>query len=152
VAEQPTGESDRQRVGTSTPRVPIPVALVAPFVLSLGFLSLPAVLVGPRRQDEPLLVWLSKGVESTSTPFLLILCGVVVGIALCRHRSIALTGLLGASSCSGLFAYALAGMTVDPTSHNLWPLEFALYALFGPFPGMIGALLGRAAVRQALRP
>ena len=50
--------------------------------------------------------------------------------------------ILGASTMALLPVAALLEMAVDPTSHNLWPIEFVFYAV-AALPGFAGALAGR---------
>lgn len=50
--------------------------------------------------------------------------------------------LLGPSTTTFFFAFAIAEMKVSPSSHNLWPIEFVLYLVFIGGPATIGCLFG----------
>lgn len=50
--------------------------------------------------------------------------------------------VVGISMLALLPVAAVAEMMADPTSHNLWPLEFAMYAVISLAPAA-GAALGR---------
>ena len=56
--------------------------------------------------------------------------GVILGV-LFRNRS---NPLCAAATVLWLPVVSIADMLVDPTSHNLFPIEFALYALFAIVP------------------
>ena len=56
----------------------------------------------------------------------------------------ALVWLFVAGGVAGLIFRSLNPMMVDPTSHNLWPLEFAMYAVISLAPAA-GAAAGRKA-------
>ena len=52
------------------------------------------------------------------------------------------TFLIAPASIAALPVAAIAEMIVDPTSHNLFPIEFLIYFLMG-VPVMLAALCGR---------
>jgi hypothetical protein len=56
--------------------------------------------------------------------------GLILGV-LFRNRS---NPLCAAATVLWLPVVAIADMLVDPTSHNLFPIEFALYAIFAIVP------------------
>src|SRR5687768_4850111 len=59
--------------------------------------------------------------------FLFLFCsGVILGVLL--HSR--LNPMCAASTVLWLPVVSIADMLIDPTSHNLFPIEFALYAIF----------------------
>jgi hypothetical protein len=59
--------------------------------------------------------------------------------------------LVGLATMALFPAMSLAEMVVDPTSHNLWPFEWAMYAVL-TVPGIVGALGGRRFRRSIWEP
>jgi integral membrane sensor domain MASE1 len=50
--------------------------------------------------------------------------------------------LLGLATLALLPLLAIAEMVASPTSHNLWPLEFAIYGVIS-LSAVLGAYIGR---------
>jgi hypothetical protein len=106
--------------------------VVAP-VLGLLAMVVPVLLWPPAAKhygDAPLFPLIRNAVEGIGLAQLVLLfvAGVVLGLV---SRSPA--WLLGAAAISPLPIAALAEMIKDPTSHNLFPIEFAFYAVYGLF-------------------
>lgn len=102
--------------------------LVAP-VLGLLSLLLPILIQPPARHREaPLFPLLSDAVEGVGWPALLLLftSGCLLG-AISTTRAM----VLGAATIAPLPIAALLEMVKDSTSHNLFPLEFVMYAFYG---------------------
>ena len=102
--------------------------LVAPV---LGFLAMvvPVLLWPPARHHEaPLFPLIRDAVEGIGLTqhLLLFAAGLLLGI-LSPSRA----WLLGAAAISFLPLAAVAEMFKDPTSHNLFPVEFVIYAFYG---------------------
>ena len=75
-------------------------------------------------------------------PSILIMITVGFGLGLIRpHRWL----ILGLASVVLLIILANIEMHLYPTSHNLWPLEFALYLLFIATPTIVGSFVGSRA-------
>jgi hypothetical protein len=68
--------------------------------------------------------------------FLLLAIGFVSGFL--GQRFMVLKGLLIISPLPMIAVYE---MCIDPTSHNLWPLEFIFYGIYGLFAS-IGPIIG----------
>jgi hypothetical protein len=106
---------------------------VLAFVLApvLGLLAVltPALLSRPATTyDSPLFPLLRTALEGIGVGQLVLLfvAGVLLGLI-----SPARGWLLGAASVSLLPLATFAEIIKDPTSHNLSPLEFLFYALYG---------------------
>lgn len=102
--------------------------VIAP-LLGLSAMVLPVLLrAGGPLYDAPLFPLLRTAVERIGLAALILLCttGVVLGLV-----SAAPALLLGLAAVSLLPLAAIAEMIKDPTSHNLFPIEFMMYALYG---------------------
>jgi hypothetical protein len=115
------------------------VAGVAVFVAPVVFISSPWY-------PSPLFPILRNAVEYMSKGALLWLF-VAGGAAGLAFRSLPAI-VVGPSMLALLPVAAVAEMMVDPTSHNLWPLEFAMYAVISLVPAA-GAAAGRKAAALA---
>src|SRR6185295_1723993 len=105
------------------------VAFVMAPVLGLVAMVAPVLLWPPARHyDAPLFPLIRDAVEGVGLPQLLLLfaAGVVLGLV-----STSRAWLLGIAAISALPLVAVAEMIQDPTSHNLFPIEFATYAFYG---------------------
>ena len=81
-------------------------------------------------------------------PSILIMISVGLGLGLIRpHRWL----VLGLSSVIILIVMANIEMHFFPTSHNLWPFEFALYFLFIAVPTILGSYAGSKIIRTISR-
>jgi len=102
--------------------------VVAP-LLGVAAMILPVIVRPPARwYDSPLFPVLRTAVERVG-PWqvaLLFLTGVALGATSSRRPLV-----LGLAAVLLLPAAAIAEMFADQTSHNLWPFEFAIYALYG---------------------
>ncbi|MGH6893158.1 MAG: hypothetical protein ACREEP_12945 [Dongiaceae bacterium] len=71
---------------------------------------------------------------------------VVVAALALRVRAIApiwkVTAIVGASAPAAVLARVTVDVANDPTSHNLWPLEFIIALLMGLVAALAGALTG----------
>ena len=111
--------------------------------MTLGYASwvLPYILIaGPVEGETPLLIHFSSDPE-LAHPVLLIclfVSGIVVGLF---TKGYGWSVLTGAATGFPILAFALAEMVLGLASHNLWPIEFAMYAVF-TIPPIIGSLLG----------
>jgi len=74
---------------------------------------------------------------------LLLLVWAAFGILYSKHWVI-----LGFSTVFAFPITAILEMSQYPTSHNLWPFEFALYLAFISGPALLGAALGSAIRRR----
>jgi hypothetical protein len=102
--------------------------LIAP-VLGLLAMVIPVLVWPPARHfDAPLFPLIRDAVEGIGLPQLLLLftAGVLLGLV-----SASRAWLLGLAAISVLPLAALAEMIKDPTSHNLFPFEFAFYGFYG---------------------
>ncbi len=114
---------------------------VAVLTAALGLLAIvipPLVLSDIRRYEAPLFPLIRTGVEGLSwlSFVLLVVAGLIAGV-LRPGRP----WRWGVASMLLLPLVATAEMYVDSTSHNLWPLEFAFYAL-ATVPAALGARVG----------
>ncbi len=102
--------------------------LVAP-IFGLLSLIIPILIWPPsRRRDAPLFPLLSDAVEGVGWQALVLLLasGCLLGW-FTTNRALS----LGAATIAALPIAAMLEMVKDPTSHNLFPLEFAVYAFYG---------------------
>jgi hypothetical protein len=116
--------------------------VVAP-LLGVLVMTLPVILAPPARWDDaPLFPVIRTAIERVGPGHLLLLFFLGLGLGLVsRRRAI----LLGLASMLLFPLTAIAEMFVDPTSHNLWPLEFAIYGFYA------GVVAAGAAVAHLVR-
>jgi hypothetical protein len=98
-------------------------------VLGLLAMVIPVLVWPPaKHHDAPLFPLIRDAVEGFGLPQLLLLpaAGVVLGLV-----SASRAWLLGAAAIALLPLAAVAEMIKDPSSHNLFPIEFAFYAFYG---------------------
>ena len=110
--------------------------------MTAGLLSVmipPYVFGSPRRVDSPLFSVLYTAYENLHLPATAILL-ITFGFLLGYFRPKSWLGLGGATMLMLPIA-AVLEMIVSPTSHNLWPIEFAIYGLLAQ-PACIGAYVG----------
>ena len=95
------------------------------------------ILYPDRHFDAPLFPLLRAGVEEYSklTALFLFLIGALLGAISPIHFC-----LLGFSTIALMPIAANLEMMADPTSHNLWPLEFVMYAVEA-LPAVAGAFI-----------
>ena len=115
------------------------ISLVAASLLGLAAFIAPIPILHPRPYSAPLFPLLRTGVEGMSvlTIVFLFCAGFLVG---CFGRGHPF--FLGIATVVLLPVAAVAEMIVSSTSHNLWPLEFAIYG-FVSLSSVAGAFLGR---------
>ena len=119
--------------------------VLAPF---LGFLAmvLPVLLWRPSHRAIESVNALVRAAVKHVGPWqfvLLLFTGAFLG-AISTRRAL----VLGAAAMLLFPVLAVAEMISDPTSHNLWPLEFMMYAFYGCFVAAGAALLRRVRGRQ----
>jgi hypothetical protein len=118
--------------------------LLAPF-FGLAAMILPVLVMRPAHwYDAPLFPVIRNAQERFGLWQLVLffVVGVVLGL-LSSSRAL----LLGATAVVLLPLAALAEVVADPTSHNLWPIEFMFYAFYGLIVAT-GAALSHQAVRR----
>lgn len=115
-------------------------AVVVVAVLGLACVLAPVVITPPARlRPAPLFPLLREAVEGIGwVPIAALAALGLLGGLFTRLP----TFLIAPASIAGLPAAAILEMLVDPTSHNMFPLEFAVY-FFMAVPVMLAALLGR---------
>ena len=110
----------------------------------LGFLSItlpPYIIPGKKlvAYEAPLFPFIRTAIENLSispTAGLLVFSGGVIGYLKPQKWR-----LLGFSTIVLFPIASIAELIVDPTSHNLWPLEFFIYGMLS-IPAILGALVG----------
>ena len=114
-------------------------SFVGASLLGVAAFIAPIPILHPRPYSAPLFPLLRTGVEGMSilTIVFLFCAGFLVG---CFGRGHPF--LLGVATIALLPIAAVAEMIVSPTSHNLWPLEFAIYG-FVSLSAVVGVFLGR---------
>jgi hypothetical protein len=98
-------------------------------IFGLLAMILPVLIFPPAYwYDAPLFPVVRNAVEHVGREQLVLLfaVGIVLGF-LSKIRPL----VLGGASISLLPLTAIAEMAVDPTSHNLFPLEFMVYGFYG---------------------
>ncbi len=112
--------------------------LLAAF-LGIASVMLPVWLLSLKPYQSPLFPLIRTGVEGMSffTLVFLFFSGVLLGFLGRGHPF-----LLGIATMALLPCLAIAEIIASPVSHNLWPLEFALYGLIS-LSAVFGAFLGR---------
>src|SRR5437016_10230981 len=120
-------------------RLWLPVTVAVAALLGLIAIVAPVWILNLRRYSAPLFPLLRSGVEGMSllTLVFLFCAGFLVG---CFGRGHPF--LLGITTVVLLPIAAVAEMIVSSTSHNLWPLEFAIYG-FVSLSAVVGVFLGR---------
>ena len=127
----------------ATPHWPVIVTVVVAAVAGLLCVVLPPYLVSGgigRTYEAPLFPILRTAIENLQlkhTMIGLFVLGVVLGFLQPRSWC-----LVGAGTVLLLPLAAMLEMIADGTSHNLFPLEFGIYAFIG-LPAVAGAYAGR---------
>jgi hypothetical protein len=123
------------------------ISLGCAALLGLASVILPVWILSPQPYTAPLFPLIRTGVEGMSylTILFLFVSGLLLGFVGAGHPL-----LLGLASMILFPCLAIAEMVVSPTSHNLWPLEFALYGLIS-LCAVFGAFLGRFLQKRALK-
>lgn len=111
--------------------------------MALGYASwvLPLVLVAGSVQVEiPPLISVSTNPEVTKFvwPICLFATGLLTGFF---AEGYGWAVLIGSATGFPIVVFAVAEMVFGLASHNLWPIEFAMYAVF-TIPAILGSLLG----------
>jgi hypothetical protein len=121
------------------PHFRLAFTFVAASLLGLAAVLAPVWILHLRHYSAPLFPMVRTGVEGMSflTLTFLFCAGIILG---CLGRGNPF--LLGIATVVLLPVFAIAEMIVSPTSHNLWPLEFAIYGLVS-LSAVVGAFLGR---------
>jgi hypothetical protein len=125
-------------------RIRLAVAIIAAIALGLVSVIAPVFVLSRTRYDAPLFPLVRSGVEGMSflTLVFLLFSGVLLGIACPRHPL-----LVGVCTMAVFPLLAFAEMSASPTSHNLWPFEFAIYG-FVSLIAVLGAYIGRFIYRR----
>ena len=113
----------------ATTRTVADLALAA--VLGLGAMIGAGVLRGvvalPNLSDAPAVAWKRASLLS----FILLFGAGIVAGTIAKRPFARFVGL----GCLGVYPLlAIEEMIRDPTSHNLWPIEFAFYGVFSLVP------------------
>lgn len=116
--------------------------VMLPFIGFLSFLLPVLIVKGVDRNEYVLNIvaivnYSYKNVIFFPTATLLFVFGVAVGFIVQRFCL-----LLGLSSILVFPCVALYEMLINPSSHNLWPIEFIIYAFFS-IPAIVGAFIGK---------
>jgi len=122
-------------------------SFAATSLLGLLAIVVPVWVLDLRRYTAPLFPLIRSGVEGMSllTLVFLFCAGFLVGCFGVGHPI-----LIGIATVALLPILAIAEMSISPTTHNLWPLEFIIYGGIS-LCAVAGALAGRFAKRLALR-
>jgi integral membrane sensor domain MASE1 len=123
------------------------LSFVCAAFLGVGAVILPVWLLSLRPYPAPLFPQIRSGVEGMSylTFVFLFVSGLLLGLLGKGHPF-----LLGLATLALLPLLAIAEMVVSPTSHNLWPLEFAIYG-FISLSAILGAYIGRFIQKRVRR-
>ncbi|MCX6858241.1 MAG: hypothetical protein NTV80_25445 [Verrucomicrobia bacterium] len=115
------------------------LSFVCAALLGIGAVILPVWILSQRIYSAPFFPLIRSGVEGMSylTFIFLFISGLLLGLLGKGHPF-----LLGLATLVSLPLLAIAEMVVSPTSHNLWPLEFAIYGLIS-LSAVLGAFIGR---------
>jgi hypothetical protein len=110
--------------------------------MMLGYASwvLPYVLIaGPVEGEMPLLIHFSSDPDIAKWVVLvcLFLSGLAAGFFAEGDKWAVMAG---SATVFPVITFALAEMFLGLASHNLWPIEFGMYAVF-TMPAIVGALL-----------
>ena len=109
------------------------VGVVLPYIVFNGFHNTPYA----SETISPLLSSAWEGFNPIPSVLIMIFMGIVLGL-LRPQRWI----ILGLSSVLMLLIVANIEMNIYPTSHNLFPFEFALYFIFIGAPTLLGTFFG----------
>lgn len=122
------------------------LTFVASAVMGLACVVVPAFVL--QDGDQPVPLWpIKQAIEQMQ--FLPTLIGLfVAGIALGFFQP-RFWHLLGLSTVVLLPLIAIIEMFQNPTSHNLWPIEFVLFGFYA-IPGFVGAAIGGAIGRRRI--
>jgi hypothetical protein len=109
------------------------LGIILPYIILNGFHHTPYA----SETISPLLRSAWEGFYPT--PSVLIMIAVGLGLGLMRPQRWIILGL---SSILMLVIVANIEMNIYPTSHNLYPIEFALYFIFIGAPTLLGTFIG----------
>ena len=117
------------------------VVIIAAVLGFISITSLPYIIPGKKvvSYEASLFTFIQTAIENLSilpTTSLLILSGGFVGYLKPENWR-----LLGFSTIVLFPIASIFEMFLNPTTHNLWPLEFLVYGVLS-IPPLIGALLG----------
>jgi hypothetical protein len=123
------------------------ISFVCAAFLGVSAVILPVWLLRLQPYPASLFPLIRTGVEGMSYLSLIFLfvSGLLLGFLGRGHPF-----LLGLATSALLPLFAIAEMLVSPTSHNLWPLEFAIYG-FVSLSAVFGAYIGRFVQRRIRR-
>ena len=123
------------------------LSFVCAAFLGVSAVILPVWLLSLRRYTAPLFPLVRSGIEGISllTLVFLFVSGLLLGFFGRGHPF-----LLGIATMALLPLLAIAEMVVEPTSHNVWPLEFMMYG-FVSFSAVFGACIGRLVKSKVMK-
>ena len=123
-----------------------------PTAMGLGLASvwLPVVILElPPHPQGGLFPFIFAGVEGMSllTLILLFTSGIMLGLIFCNHPLHPL--VFGFATMAAFPFLVFAEIAQNPFSHNLWPIEFAVYVVVSLFA--VGGAYAGYALRQMAR-
>ena len=114
-------------------------SVLVPYIASSGYVAaFPA-------EHLPVLASAWEELQLTSL-VLLAVAGGILGFLSPKHWL-----LVGPAAAMPFPIVAIMEMRADPTSHNLWPIEFVLYVVFIAGPALGGAAIGASIRRKTTR-
>jgi hypothetical protein len=102
------------------------IGLFLSALLGICAISLPVFILSMRHYNAPLFPIIRTGVEGMTwlTFVILFVGGIVLGLIFSIQPV-----LLGMFSMAAMPVFSILEMIVDPNSHNLFPIEFIIYAV-----------------------
>ncbi len=139
-----------QAVSNTPPSIRYLIGLPPAMGLGLASVWLPVVILKlPPHPQGGLFPFIFAGVEGMSllTLILLFASGIMLGLIFCNHPLHPL--VFGFATMAAFPFLVFAEIGQNPFSHNLWPIEFAVYGFVSLFA--VGGAYAGYAVRQMAR-
>ena len=140
-----------QAVSNTPPSIRFLIGLPTAIGLGLASVWLPVVILElPPPPGGGLFPFIFAGVEGMSllTLILLFASGIMLGLIFCNHPLHPL--VFGFATMAAFPALAIVEVAQDPFTHNLLPIEFAVYGFVSLF-AVAGAYAGHALRQMARR-
>ena len=128
-------------------KIPLVVAGIAAAALGLVSVIAPVFILSRREYAAPLFPWVRSGIEGFSflSAVLLFSSGVLIGLWTSKRPFI-----FALCTMAAFPLLAVVEMVADSKSHNLWPLEFLIYAVIS-LVAVAGAYVGKS-MRSQFHP
>ncbi len=109
-------------------------------ITGVAVLTAAPIFTGARLEYPGFLPWLRPGIESFSK---LSAAGLLVIGSIAGYLRPGRPFVWGLATMALYPIWAITEMILDPTSHNLWPLEFMMYFIYSLIPTVGAAIAAK---------